>query len=227
MYATTSEVADTNAFCVWPRKAPSKPHACDESDLVARLQVRDETAFREIIDQYASKICRVCYGVLRNRDDADEIAQEVFAKVYFSIQGFEGRSSVYAWIYRIALNECYGFLRKKRSKLVYASDSSDDTLAPRMEAIADGCPTPDRTVMQRDFINKLLARIPEEDRWLLIAKEVEGFSLAELSQMTGLSENTIKVRLFRIRRGLVAAAARLRFRLRSTPCVAVEMPPKM
>jgi RNA polymerase sigma-70 factor (ECF subfamily) len=227
MYATTSTAVNSNAYCIWPRQARSKQHDCNESDLVARLRVRDEAAFREIIERYASKICSVCYGILHNRDDADEIAQEVFAKVYFSIQGFEGRSSVYAWIYRITVNECYGFLRKKRFKMVYSSDSPDDTLALRMDAIADGCPTPDRTVMQRDFINKLLARIPEDDRWLLIAKEVEGFSLAELSQMTGLNENSIKVRLFRIRRGLVAAAARLRSRLRSTPCVAVEAALKM
>ena len=110
-------------------------------------------------------------------------------------------------MYRIAVNECYGFLRKRQLKLVYSSDSPDDTLALRIDAIADECPTPDRTAMQRDFVNKLLARIPEDDRWLLIAKEVEGFSLAELSQMTGLNENTIKVRLFRIRQGLVAAAS--------------------
>jgi RNA polymerase sigma-70 factor (ECF subfamily) len=222
MYATTSEVANTNAFCVWPSTVPPKQQDCCESELVARLQARDETAFREIIEQYASKICRVCYGILHSRDDADEIAQEVFAKVYFSIQGFEGRSSLYAWIYRIAVNECYGFLRKKRCKLVYPSDSPDDTLALRMEAVADGCPTPDRTAMQRDFLNKLLVRIPEDDRWLLVAKEVEGFSLAELSQMTGLNENTIKVRLFRIRQGLVAAAARLRSRLGSTAGGALE-----
>jgi RNA polymerase sigma-70 factor (ECF subfamily) len=222
MYATTSEVANTNAFCVWPSTVPPKQQDCCESELVARLQARDETAFREIIEQYASKICRVCYGILHSRDDADEIAQEVFAKVYFSIQGFEGRSSLYAWIYRIAVNECYGFLRKKRCKLVYPSDSPDDTLALRMEAVADGCPTPDRTAMQRDFLNKLLVRIPEDDRWLLVAKEVEGFSLAELSQMTGLNENTIKVRLFRIRQGLVAAAARLRSLLGSTAGGALE-----
>jgi RNA polymerase sigma-70 factor (ECF subfamily) len=222
MYATTSEVANTNAFFVWPSTVPPKQQDCCESELVARLQARNETAFREIIEQYASKICRVCYGILHSRDDADEIAQEVFAKVYFSIQGFEGRSSLYSWIYRIAVNECYGFLRKKRCKLVYPSDSPDDTLALRMEAVADGCPTPDRTAMQRDFLNKLLVRIPEDDRWLLVAKEVEGFSLAELSQMTGLNENTIKVRLFRIRQGLVAAAARLRSRLGSTAGGALE-----
>jgi RNA polymerase sigma-70 factor (ECF subfamily) len=91
---------------------------------------------------------------LRNLEDADEIAQEVFAKVYVAIQTFGGRGSLYAWIYRIAVNECYGLLRKKRFKMVYSSDPTDDTLALRMEAIADGRPTPDRTAMQRDFINK-------------------------------------------------------------------------
>ena len=60
--------------------------------------------------------------------------------------------------------------------------------------------------MQRDFINKLLADVPESSRWLLIAKEVEGFSVAELSQMTGLTENTIKGRLFQVRQTLAAAA---------------------
>jgi DNA-directed RNA polymerase specialized sigma24 family protein len=60
--------------------------------------------------------------------------------------------------------------------------------------------------MQRDFINRLLADVPEDDRWLLIAKEVDGFSIAKLSQMTGLKGNTIKGRLFRVRQALAAAA---------------------
>ena len=211
MYATTSETT-TNAFCVWPSEAPFKRHDGNEVELVARLRAGDESAFREIVERYGSKISRVSYGILRNLDDADEIAQEVFAKVYFSIHGFGGRGSLYGWIYRIAVNECYGLLRKKRFKMVYSSESNDDTPDLRMEAIADGRPTPDRTAMQRDFINKLLARIPEDDRWLLISKEVEGFSLAELSEMTGLNKSTIKVRLFRVRQALVAAAARLRSR---------------
>jgi RNA polymerase sigma-70 factor, ECF subfamily len=214
MYAMTSETANTSVFCVWPSKAPYKHDDANEVELVARLRAGDEGAFREIIARYASRISRVCYGILRNLDDADEIAQEVFAKVYFSIKGFGGRGSLYGWIYRIAVNECYGLLRKKRFKIIYSSDSTDDTPNLRMEAIADSRPTPDRTAMQRDFINKLLARIPEDDRWLLISKEVEGFSLAELSEMTGLPENTIKVRLFRVRRSLVAAASRLRPRRR-------------
>jgi RNA polymerase sigma-70 factor (ECF subfamily) len=212
MYLNVCKTANTAAFCVWPNAAPSKRYDTHELDLVSRLRAGDERAFREIIDRYASKICRVSYGILRNHEDADDVAQEVFAKAYFAIQGFRGQSSLYAWIYRIALNECYGLLRKKRHKLACSTDFPDDTLTPRMEAVADERPTPDRTVMQRDFINKLLARIPEDDRWLLISKEVEGFSLAELSEMTGLNESTIKVRLFRVRQRLVTAAARLRAR---------------
>jgi RNA polymerase sigma-70 factor (ECF subfamily) len=156
MCTTTSETANTNTFCVWPSEAPVKRHADNDVELVARLQAGDDRAFGEIIGRYASKIYRVSYGILRNRDDADEIAQEVFTKVYFSIKGFGARSSLYAWMYRIAVNECYGFLRRKRFKSVYANDSPDDTLALRMEAVVDARPTHDRTAMQRDFINKLL-----------------------------------------------------------------------
>ena len=212
MYAIPTGAVNTNELCAWPRQAPANQHGANEVDLVARLQAGDEKAFREIVERFSPKIYRVCYGILRSREDADEIAQEVFVKVYFSIRGFGGRSSLYSWIYRIAVNECYGFLRKKRIRLVYSSDSQDDMTALRLEAIADGHPTPDRSAMQRDYINKLMARVPEEDRWLLISKEVEGLSVAELSEMTGVNENTIKVRLFRVRQSLIAAAARLRSR---------------
>jgi RNA polymerase sigma-70 factor (ECF subfamily) len=205
MCATTSETANTNAFCVWPNEATSKQRETDDADLVARLKARDETAFRRIVERYAGKIYRVSYGILGNPDDANDIAQEVFAKVHTSIRGFGGRSSLYAWIYRIAVNTCYDFLRKKRLTVAYSSDSLDDTHATRTE-VADWRPTHDRTVLQRDFINTLLAGIPESSRWLLIAKEVEGFSVAELSQMTGLPVNTIKGQLFRVRQTLAAAA---------------------
>src|SRR5437588_721423 len=154
MCAIASETANANDFCVWPSEALIKRQDANEDELIARLQAGDDRAFREIVDHYASKICRVAYGILRNRDDADEIAQAVFAKVYFSIKGFGGRSSLYSWIYRIAVNECYGFLRKKRLTPLYLGDAPDDTLALRMEAIVDERPTPDRRALQRDFINK-------------------------------------------------------------------------
>jgi RNA polymerase sigma-70 factor (ECF subfamily) len=138
------------------------------------------------------------------------------AKVYGSIRRFGGRSSLYAWIHRIAVNECYGLLRKKRLTQAHSSGSPDAATLLRMNDIADLHLTHDQIALQRDLINKLLARIPEEDRWLLIAKEVEGFSVAELSEMTGINENTIRVRLFRIRHQLAAAAGRSRPRRHAT-----------
>jgi RNA polymerase sigma-70 factor (ECF subfamily) len=175
MYATTSETANTKAFCVWPNEAPSQKRDPDEVDLVTRLQAHDATAFREFVERYASRIYRVCYGILGNRDDANDIAQEVFAKVHRSLDRFAARSSLYAWIYRITVNECYKFLRKKRLNTTYSCDSFDDAQKHSVMEIADWRPTPDRTAIQRDFINNLLADVAEDDRWLLIAKEVEGF----------------------------------------------------
>jgi RNA polymerase sigma-70 factor (ECF subfamily) len=175
-----------------------------EAELVGQLRAGDETAFRELIERHGPKIYRVAYGILRNRDDADDIAQEVFAKVYFSIKRFEGRSSLHTWISRIAINECYSYLRKKRP--IYESDSVDGSFSMHMQNIADRQPGADLAVMQRDFINKLLTQLSEDERLLLIWKEVEGFSLAELSEMTGQRENTIKVKLFRARQKLLGAA---------------------
>lgn len=184
----------------------------EEAALVRRVQARDELAFREIVERYQAKVFSIIYGILRNRNDAEDIAQQVFAKVYFSIKNFDFRSSFLTWIYKITVNECYDYLRKKRvRKLVYESDfSADDSL--RMEAAEPntgaGVPV-DKRLAQHDLILKLLSKISEEDRSLILLKEVEGHSVEELAEMTGMNENTIKVKLFRARQKLVKAAGRL------------------
>jgi len=131
-------------------------------------------------------------------------------KVYFSVKGFDARSSLYTWIHRIAVNECYQFLRKNRLKLSYESDSAENTISVRVQMARDPRPTCDRVVAQRDLLNRLLERLPEEERHLLLLKELEGYSVAQLSEETGLNENTIKVRLFRTRQRLAKAAVSLR-----------------
>ncbi len=184
----------------------------DEAALVRRVQANDELAFREIVERYQSKVFSIIYGILRNRNDAEDIAQQVFAKIYFSIKNFDFRSSLLTWIYKITVNECYDYLRKKRvRKLVYESDfSSDDTLRmANSEPATDQAPLADHQLVQHDFILKLLAKLSEEDRSLLLMKEVEGHSVEELSAMTGMNENTIKVKLFRARQKLLKAAQRL------------------
>lgn len=184
----------------------------EEAELVKRVQAHDEMAFREIVERYQSKVFSIIFGILRNRNDAEDIAQQVFAKIYFSIKNFDFRSSLLTWIYKITVNECYDYLRKKRvRKLVYESDFSDED-AQRMEAsepAIDGQQPIDKQLAQRDLIVKLLGKLSEEDRSLMLLKEVEGHSVEELAQMTGLNENTIKVKLFRTRQKLLKAALRL------------------
>jgi len=169
-------------------------------------------AFREVVERYQSKIFSIIYGILRNRNDAEDIAQQVFAKIYFSVKSFDFRSSLLTWIYKITVNECYDYLRKKRvRKLVYESDFSADE-SQRMEhsePATDQAPAVDQQLAQHDLILKLLAKLSEEDRSLMLLKEVEGHSVEELAEMMGMNENTIKVKLFRARQKLVKAAQRL------------------
>jgi RNA polymerase sigma-70 factor (ECF subfamily) len=183
----------------------------DEALLVRRAQAGDEMAFRDIVDRYQNKVFSIIHGILRNHNDAEDIAQQVFAKVYFSLANFDFRSSLLTWIYKITVNECYDYLRKKKvRKLVYESDFSEEE-AQRIqnsESSSDAPPV-DSQLAQRDLVVKLLEKVSEEDRNLILLKEVEGHSVEELAEMTGMNENTIKVKLFRARQKLVKAAGRI------------------
>jgi RNA polymerase sigma-70 factor, ECF subfamily len=184
----------------------------DEQQLVQRIQSGDEIAFRQLVDRYQAKVLSIVHGVLRNHNDAEDIAQQVFAKIYLSVGKFDNRSSLLTWIYKITVNECYDYLRKKRvRKLVYESDFNEED-SQRMEysaSGADSAPTADVNLERRDIVVKLMGKISEEERQLMMLKEVEGHSVEELASMMGMNENTIKVKLFRTRQKLVKAAERL------------------
>src|SRR5258707_5837519 len=182
-----------------------------EGALVSRAQSGDESAFREIVERYQSKVFSIIHGIVRQRNDVEDIAQQVFAKVYFSIGNFDFRSSLITWIYKITVNECFDYLRKKKvRKLVYESDLSEDE-ARRVENTEPSVRQvpADVNLARRDYIFKLLTKVSDEERNLLMLKEVEGHSVEELAEMTGMNENTIKVKLFRARQKLVKAAQRL------------------
>jgi RNA polymerase sigma-70 factor (ECF subfamily) len=153
----------------------------------------------------------IIHGIVRQRNDVEDIAQQVFTKVYFSIGNFDFRSSLITWIYKITVNECFDYLRKKKvRKLVYESDLSEDE-ARRVENTEPSVRQvpADVNLARRDYIFKLLTKVSDEERNLLMLKEVEGHSVEELAEMTGMNENTIKVKLFRARQKLVKAAQRL------------------
>src|ERR1700730_6463078 len=136
-----------------------------EGALVRRAQSGDEAAFREIVERYQSKVFSIIHGIVRQHNDVEDIAQQVFAKVYFSIRNFDFRSSLITWIYKITVNECFDYLRKKKvRKLAYESDMSEDEVR-RVENSENGSGRgvrTDTTLARRDYVVKLLEKVSGE-----------------------------------------------------------------
>lgn len=181
-----------------------------EVALVRRAQRGEEPAFREIVERYQGKVFSIIHGILRNRNDAEDIAQQVFTKIYFSLSKFDFRSALVTWIYKITVNECYDYLRKQKvRKLTYESDMSEDDLR-RIDNVEDVGRNPaadiDNSTALKEIVVRLLDKLSEEERQLLVLKEVEGYPVEELARMVAMNENTVKVKLFRARQKLVKAA---------------------
>src|SRR5258707_2517040 len=160
-----------------------------EVALVRRAQGGDQAAFSLIVEKYQSKVFSIIHGVLRNRNDVEDIAQQVFTKVYFALKGFDFRSSLVTWLYKITVNECYDYLRKQRvRKLTYESDLSEDE-ARRTgdfeDARSSGSLAADSVVEQRQYVVRLMERLSEEERTPLMMQEVDGYSVEELAAMNG------------------------------------------
>src|SRR5215470_2725634 len=148
-----------------------------EGALVRRAQAGEEAAFREIVERYQSKVFSIIHGIIRQRNDVEDIAQQVFAKVFLSLRSFDFRSSLITWIYKITVNECFDYLRKRKvRKLVYESDMSEDEVrrVENSEPSVDRAAPMDDTLARRDYVVKLLERVSSEERMLLMLKEVEG-----------------------------------------------------
>ncbi len=183
-----------------------------EAEVVRRAKAGDELAFAEIIQRHQKMVYSVAYRMVRRRIDAEDVAQQVFAKIFYALKKFNMRSSLSTWIYRIALNETYDYLRRlKNRRVLYEGDmrESVDEFVQDSRIAADRGPGAAEQSERRDYLIKLLAHVSSEERMLLFRKEVEGLTVQELSSMTGINQNTIKVKLFRARKKLVKAAAKL------------------
>jgi len=186
------------------------PVPIDDRELVRRAQAEDKEAFEELVRRHQQRVFAVAGGILHRREDVEDIAQQVFYKAYFSLKRFDQRAAFSTWLYKITVNECWDLLRKKKVRpLVYESDLSEDQA--RQVASSDGgaastLPDVSDNLEARQRVERLLKGLDERDRLMLVLKEVEGFSIEEIAEVLDLNANTVKVRLFRARRRLVASA---------------------
>jgi RNA polymerase sigma-70 factor, ECF subfamily len=185
--------------------APLTP-AEEEKLLVRRAQDGDSGAYEELVRTHQHRVLAVVGGILRGSGDVEDVAQQALAKAYFSIRRFDLRSAFGTWLYKIAVNECWDYLRKKKvRRLVYESDLSEeqvrklDSVPQQSFGGQQHLEDAGRRLEQRQLIERLLGQLDEKDKLMLVMKEVEGFSVEEIGEVLGLNVNTVKVRLFRAR----------------------------
>jgi len=184
-----------------------------ERRLIARLKDRDESAFREVVRTYQQQVYNLIFRMLGNREEAEDLAQEVFVTVFKSIDGFRGDSKFSTWLYRITANHCknrYKYLARRR---FHAAQPLDD-ISERDTAGRDGGPTmslqaqisePDKLLEGKRLetaIQKAIAALDDDHRLLIILRDVQGMSYLEIAGITQLAEGTVKSRLHRARLAL-------------------------
>jgi RNA polymerase sigma-70 factor (ECF subfamily) len=165
----------------------------DEADLISRCQKGDQDALKEIFDQYREKVYRIAYGVVRHREDALDIVQEVFIKLFRSIKHFEGKSRFYTYLYRMAMNTAIDHSRKM--KKIFASSIDEEGGFTPVDAVEN---RPDRKAAQKELgerLKKAMDKLPDDQRAALIFREVEGLSYKDMADSMGCSIGTVMSRL--------------------------------
>jgi len=204
------EPADTSRATGGAKARPLSPvESADDRELVRRAQGADKVAFEELIRRHQHRVFAVAGGILKRREDVEDIAQQVFVKAYFSLKRFDQRAAFTTWLYKITVNECWDLLRKKKARpLLYESDLSEEQARQALSSAEQANDAPDisERLAARQRIERLLEGLDDRDRLMLILKEVEGFSIQEIAEVMDLNANTVKVRLFRARRRVVMQA---------------------
>jgi len=179
-----------------------------DAELIHRCQQGDHAAFEELVKRSERRVYGLIYQIVRSTNDVEDIAQEVFTKLFFSLPQFRLDASFDAWLYRIAVNQCYDYLRRrKRNPQVTQADLSEEEAAffESDESVTLARPADISKRMEiKQLAENLLSALPPKERSLLILKEIEQLSIEELASIFKTSKSAIKLRLFRARNHLKA-----------------------
>ncbi|SRR6266849_267829 len=174
----------------------------EDRELVRRAQQDDQEAFALLVQRHQSRVFAVAGGILRNKEDVEDIGQQVFLKAYFSLKRFDQRAAFSTWLYKITVNECWDLLRKRKVRpLVFEAELSEEQAQQFQgaEDLASGAPDVRQVLETRQQLDRLLECLEERDRLMLVLKEIQGFSVEEIAEILEINGNTVKVRLFRAR----------------------------
>jgi len=176
-------------------------------ELIQRARSGEAAAFNQVVIAYRRRVLGTIARLVGRPEDVEDIGQEVFTRLYFSLEQLRSPDGFDAWLYRMTVNACYDYMRRNRRRpesrmadlneqQILAADSEAGHIASQLAAEKNAI---------RDQVNQLLGAVSDADRMLLILKEVEGLSLKELAEVYQVNENALKVRLFRARQRVLKA----------------------
>ena len=184
-----------------------------EAKLIKLIEAGDEQAFVSLVRRYKTQVYGVSYSILGSREDADEISQDVFIKVYDSIYKFNGKSSFSTWLYRVTVNKCRDALRKRKRKkeISMETDISGQEGLKLKDVLESEQKSADELMQDRELqeiVRTAIGTLPEKYRIAITLKEIEHLSYAEIADVMKVTLHNVKVMLFRAR---VKLKKRLRF----------------
>jgi RNA polymerase sigma-70 factor, ECF subfamily len=177
-----------------------------ERALLTRLRERDEGAFTEVVSEYQNKVFNLVFRMIGNKEEAEDLAQEVFVTVFRHIDQFRGDAKFSTWLYRIAANHCKNrikYLSRRHTSQNGLDDVPEHHMADGGSAPVQSHVDPPDAILEGRQLEKLMqeaiAGLDEEHRLLVLLRDVEELSYQEIAEITGLNEGTVKSRLHRAR----------------------------
>lgn len=172
--------------------------------LVEKALAKDGEAFRQLYEKYVKKIYNLVYRLLKDKQDVDEVTQEVFFQAYKNLPRFQGKSQFYTWLYRVATNTALQFRRKKNRRRGDSSYENLEENAPQvLKPSESGDPSGEvERRERRDRIRAAIRSLPHNQRVVMVLGPIQGLSYEEISGVLGVSVTVIKGRLHRARENL-------------------------
>ena len=174
--------------------------------LVDKARDGDMTAYEELVRRYQGRIYGLVYNMTSNKEDAEDLVQDVFVKAYKSLDKFQGKSSFYTWVYRIAVNRTINFIKrgkKKRTLSLNDTESGIERDPAYVELSSKESPIRDASISEiKEKLNEALQKLSEKHRTVVVLHDIQGVPHDEIGKMLGCSSGTVRSRLFYARQQL-------------------------
>jgi len=184
-----------------------------DKELVARARKNDISAYDALVRKYQGKIYGLVYSMTGNKEDTEDLVQEIFVKAYSALDRFKGTASFYTWIYRIAVNRTINFLKKRKKRTALSLNDMDTGIErdpAYVELSAKNTPFRDATLSEiQEKLNKALMTLSEKHRAVVALHDIQGIPHEKVAKMLGCSQGTVRSRLFYARRQLQGELAEL------------------